>query len=292
MRPGISIGESIRIQNALMAELITACLGDKAKAIRLLEYERRRNPRLKTMEAIDIALGRLCHDRGGISRPAAFAGNANGKSAWTNSVSFASGERKQGPPDVNGRMALSVFLACAVVVGFTKMASSSLEPQVQAPPQLEVPTPHVPESPPTASRPPAPRLPAPQAYANESRDSSGIFKCTVNGRTVYADSPCGTPATTKRVALQDSSAGFASPPRERLEDLTARRVASEQAYERSMQAQATQVRVDNKKAECEDLSKHIERLDSAARAPQWGQTQDWFRAEKTRAQSRQFDLRC
>jgi hypothetical protein len=58
MNPGISTSERIRIQNALMAELLNACLGDKAKANRLLEYERRRNPSLKTMEALEMALDR------------------------------------------------------------------------------------------------------------------------------------------------------------------------------------------------------------------------------------------
>src|ERR1700712_954542 len=98
MKRGVSIGESIRIQNALMAELITACLGDKAKAIRLLEFERRRNPRLKTTDAIDLAVDRLCRDRGGIGRPASISANANPEPAWTNAVPFTSGGRKQGPP--------------------------------------------------------------------------------------------------------------------------------------------------------------------------------------------------
>jgi hypothetical protein len=91
MKRGVSIGESIRIQNALMAELITACLGDKAKAIRLLEFERRRNPRLKTTDAIDLALERLCRDRGGIGHPASISANVNPDSAWTNAVPFTSG---------------------------------------------------------------------------------------------------------------------------------------------------------------------------------------------------------
>lgn len=68
MEAGISIGKRIQAQNALMAELITACLGDKAKAIRLLDYERHRNPALKTMDAIKIAVDWLCRDRGCIKR--------------------------------------------------------------------------------------------------------------------------------------------------------------------------------------------------------------------------------
>ena len=84
MKPGRSVGEQIQIQNALMAELITACLGDKAKAIRLLEYERRRDPTLKTSDAIETALDRLCHDRGGIKRSAPSASSSGIDPAWAN----------------------------------------------------------------------------------------------------------------------------------------------------------------------------------------------------------------
>lgn len=292
MNPGISTSERIRIQNALMGELLNACLGDKAKAIRLLEYERRRNPRLKTMEALEMALDRLCHDRGGMYRAAPSTANRSAKPAWANTDSFAAVKRKQGPPDVNGRMVLSVLLACAVVVGFTKIASRSLHPEVQPPAQQEFQAPHVPYSPPTVYREPVPRPSTSQAYAPEPPDSTGIFKCSVNGRTVYSDSACGAPAATKRLALQDPSAGFASPPRERLEDLTANRLASEQAYQRSIQAQAAEIRVHARKVECENLGRHVNWLDASARAPQSAQMQDWIRADKARAQTRQFDLHC
>lgn len=121
---------------------------------------------------------------------------------------------------------------------------------------------------------------------------SQVFRCTVNGKTVYADSPCGAPAQTRRLALSDASSGFASPPRESLEDLTARRIASEQAYQRSIQALPAPTQVDMRKMECDDLARRIDWLDATARAPQSGQTQDWLKADKSRVQTRQFDLRC
>lgn len=292
MNPGISTIERIRIQNALMSELLNACLGDKAKAIRLLEYERRCNPRLKTMEALEMALDRLCHDRGGMYRAAPSTANRSAKPAWANTDSFAAENRKQGPPDVNGRMALSVLLACAVVVGFTKIASRSLQPEIQMPAQQEFQIPRVPNPPPTVYREPAPRPSTSQAYAPEPPNSTGIFKCSVNGQTVYSDSACGAAAATKRLALQYPSTGFASPPKERLEDLTANRLAAEQAYQHSIQAQAAEIRVNARKAECEDLDRRVNWLDASARAPQSAQMQDWIRADKAKAQTRQFDLHC
>lgn len=239
-----------------------------------------------------MALDRLCRDRGGMNRAAPFTANCSAKPARANADSFAAVSRKQGPPDVNGRMALCVLLACAVVVGFTKIASGSLHPAVQAPVQQEFQTLRASNPSPTMYREPAPRSSTSQAYAPETPVSTGIFKCSVNGRTVYADSPCAAPAATKRLALQDPSAGFASPQRERLEDLTANRLADEQAYQRSLQAQAAEILVNAGKAECENLGRHVDWLDASARAPQSALMQDWIRADKARAQTRQFDLHC
>ncbi len=292
MKTGRSIGEQIQIQNALMAELITACLGDKAKAIRLLEYERHRDPTLKTSKAIETALDRLCHDRGGIKHSAPSASSSGTDSAWMNTRPSGALSRKLRPPDVSIRMALSVLLACAVVIGFTTIASKSLRPRVLPSAQSEVSIPPFSDPPPLVIREPMPAPPASALYIPESHGSSAIFKCTVNGRTVYSDSACGTPVMTKRLALPDTSGGFASPPRERLDDLTANRLASEQAYQRSIQARAAEIEGHAKKAECENLGRHVNWLDASARAPQSGQMQDWIRADKVRTQTRQFDLHC
>jgi hypothetical protein len=189
-------------------------------------------------------------------------------------------------------MALSVLLACAVVVGFTKIASKSLQPLVLPSAQSEVSVPRVSTSQQSVIREPIPVPLASQPYIPTPHYSSAIFKCSVNGKTVYSDSACGTLFVTKRLLLPVTSAGFTSPPRERLEDLTANRLASEQTYQRSIQAQAVEIRVDARKAECEDLGRHVNLLDASARAPQSGQMQDWIRADKGRVQTRQFDLHC
>jgi hypothetical protein len=291
MNPGISISERIRIQNALMSELVTACFGDKAKAIRLLEYERRRDPTLKTMDALDAAVDRLCRDRGGAMRAAPSAANDSAAPAWAQATACQEQGGRPGPPDVNSRMGLSMLLACVVVLGLATMASKSLRNQATPPVQPEPILPMI-NPPPLIKRAPAPAMPARSADMSDASPASPIFKCTVNGKTVYSDAHCGAPAETRRLALSDASSGFASPPKERLEDLTARRMASEQAYQRSIQAQPAEVHVDMRKAECDHLDRHINRLDASARAPQSGQMQDLIKAEKMRAQSRQFDLRC
>jgi hypothetical protein len=275
-----------------MSELITACLGDKAKAIRLLEYERRRDPTLKTLEALDAAITRLCRDRGGAMRATTFTERGPAAPGCANSGAGHTQARRQGPPDVNSRMALSILLASAVVLGFINIASKSMRAQVAPMDQPALPVAPVIQPPPMPTRAPATAMPAPQLDMPDAGQSSQVFKCTVNGRTVYADSPCGAPAQTRRLPFSDASSGFASPPRESLEDLTARRIASEQAYQRSMQALPAPTQVDMRKMECDDLARRVNWLDAAARAPQSGQMQDWLKADKSRVQTRQFDLRC
>jgi hypothetical protein len=51
-----------------MSELITACGGNKATAILLIERERKLEPSLKTLEATDRAIAKLVRDRGGDSK--------------------------------------------------------------------------------------------------------------------------------------------------------------------------------------------------------------------------------
>lgn len=46
-----------------MKRLVTACRGDKDKARRLVEYERRLNPNIRTINAIQNAFDRLERDR-------------------------------------------------------------------------------------------------------------------------------------------------------------------------------------------------------------------------------------
>jgi hypothetical protein len=189
-------------------------------------------------------------------------------------------------------MAVSVILACAVVLGFITIASKSLQSRALPSAQSEVSILPASAQPTPVIREPIPTPPASALYIPETHGPSAIFKCTVNGKTVYSDSACGTPILTKRLTLPDSSGGFASPPRERLEDLTANRLALEQAYQRSIQAQQAEIELKAKKAECEGLGRHVNWLDASARAPQSGQMQDWIRENKIRTQTRQFDLHC
>lgn len=50
--------------------------------------------------------------------------------------------------------------------------------------------------------------------------------------------------------------------------------------------------VPTKAQQCADLEREVKRLDSMARQPQSGPTQDWIRAERQKARDQQFRLRC
>lgn len=275
-----------------MKKLVATCFGDKEKAIRLIEYERRCDPTLKTLEATEMALDRLCYDRGKAKRAPVESYSRGTAQASSNSNRFEAAKDRQGPPDMNVRMVLSALLACAIVLGFGIVASRSMKKP--ALPRVQAAVPMLPTliQPPQAATVEAPAPAASDANASESNRSSSVFKCVVNGHTVYSDAACGTAATAKRLVLVDSAGGFARAPKERLEELTARRVASEQAYQRTVQAELVQYDADTRKAECDRLNQHVERLDSLARLPQSAHGQDWIRAEKVRAQSRQYDLQC
>jgi hypothetical protein len=49
---------------------------------------------------------------------------------------------------------------------------------------------------------------------------------------------------------------------------------------------------ESRMSECKNLDARITQLDSMARQPQSGQTQDWIRGERKTARGRQFSLRC
>lgn len=191
---------------------------------------------------------------------------------------------------MKNEMAVSFFLACAVVVGVLWLVSESEQQmQNQKPPDTETKT----LSSPTANQPNAlsPSTPKLNTSVREVRSSPGqVVKCTVNGRTIYSNTDCPTGARTHQVQLHDT-AGVVSPPKAVLSELTAQRRASEKAQVQSLQKPVA-LPVPSKEIECAALDKRIEWLDSMARQPQSGQMQDWIRQERKTARDRQFAIKC
>lgn len=131
----------------------------------------------------------------------------------------------------------------------------------------------------------------PRAVGQEDRSIQGqVIKCVLNGKTIYSDEKCPAGAKTHQVQLYDT-AGVVSPPKAVLSELTAQRIATENAQVQSLQ-QPVALPVQSKKIECDAIDKHIEWLDSMARQPQSAQRQDWIRQERSQARDRQFGLHC
>jgi hypothetical protein len=128
-------------------------------------------------------------------------------------------------------------------------------------------------------------MPATPDFAASNR----VFKCAVKGQTVYSNKECAAGATP--ITLHDS-AGVLSPPKENLEDLTAKRKAAEAEYERTIQTAQVAAPSAAIKVECDGLKQYIAQLEAMARQPQSGQMQDWIKQQKANAQSRQFDVHC
>ena len=129
-----------------------------------------------------------------------------------------------------------------------------------------------------------------------------VYKCVVNGRVTYSgpdDCKGGMASTldilpgpdsvalpTARVAAQREAARPAEQPS--AQQLQAAANEAAQAVARAHEQQLAALR----QAECRQLDDSVRNLDSRARQPSSGQTQDWIRSQRIDLRSRQFALHC
>lgn len=118
-------------------------------------------------------------------------------------------------------------------------------------------------------------------------ESNVITKCVVQGKVSYSDGGCPTGAITSKVATnanQNLMAAVKVP-------IAAQATNPEQPLPVTVQVIPAQSYA-AVKAECAELEAHIKYLDSMARQPQSGQTQDWIREERKKARDRQVRIPC
>lgn len=193
---------------------------------------------------------------------------------------------------MNKELAVSFALAVAIVGGVLWMLDGQYAQMVKGVPQASSsPMPQ----PQPAIEDPVSYAPAhqPETVVQDSTRKPGqILRCVVNGRTIYSDEKCPNGTESKELVLHHA-AGIVSPPKAVLSELTAQRKAAELAAERERELQQRVARTSqSKQAECQWLEKQIEHLDSLARQPQAGYTQDRIKEEKAAARSRQFAIHC
>ncbi len=144
---------------------------------------------------------------------------------------------------------------------------------------------------PTENRYPANTQPSRQNYPAASNQQ--VVKCTAGGKTMYSDAPCpvGALATAVQITqappvpLQPLSS--APPPTQTPANWPQPPVVIVQAPQPPM-VDSTVVR----QLGCKALDDEIKRLDSWARQPNSGQTQDLIRDKRKRVLDRQFEIHC
>jgi hypothetical protein len=117
-----------------------------------------------------------------------------------------------------------------------------------------------------------------------------VTKCVVNGKVIFMDRDCPTGAMESSVTVNTANVGtvvphtIAPPPQVQHRNV----VTTTTTYSTNDVTSKAATR----DAECTSLDIRIKQIDSQARQPQSGQTQDALSAERARHRSRQYELHC
>jgi hypothetical protein len=121
-----------------------------------------------------------------------------------------------------------------------------------------------------------------------SANSTGIQKCTSNGKTTYSDAPCPNGTKTSSVEMH-VAAGIVSPSRETIEATRAQirnDIRNDVGPSGIIQTTAPDQET------CDWLKKRADQLDSQSRHRQSSWSQDQIRFEKQRVRDQQFRTQC
>ncbi len=206
------------------------------------------------------------------------------------------------PPSAGGTPALHIILIWLLVglVLWTLanwfLAHQRTTKRLAAPPPAALAQPAVKAPAPQAAVPTEDRYPAKtQAYRqnNPGASSQQVIKCTAGGKTTYSDAPC--PMGALATAVQITQAPPVPPqPVQSAPPQTQAPANWPQPTIAIVQAPQPPV-VDLyaiRLLECKALDEEIKRLDSWARQPNSGQTQDLIRDRRKRTRDRQFEIHC
>ena len=144
---------------------------------------------------------------------------------------------------------------------------------------------------PTADRYPAKTQPSHQNIPAASNQQ--VTKCTAVGKTTYSDTPCPIGALATAVKITQAPP---VPPQPLRSAPSPTQTPATWPQPPIVIVQAPQTPVVDQSAmrqlECKALDDDIKRLDSWARQPNSGQTQDLIRDRRKRARDRQFESHC
>ena len=162
-------------------------------------------------------------------------------------------------------------------------------PAAQSQPAVEAPAPQA--ALPTVDLHPANTQPHRQNYPAASNQQ--VIKCTAGGKTMYSDTPCpiGALATAVQITqappVPPQPLRSAPPPNQMPAHWPQQPIVIVQAPQRPTVDPSAM-----RQLECKALDEEIKHLDSWARQPNSGQTQDLIRDRRKRARDRQFEIHC
>lgn len=153
----------------------------------------------------------------------------------------------------------------------------------QAPPQ---------QAPPKAIERRPTIAPYPPQAAQPSISNQQIVKCSHDGKTSYSNTPCPSGAMATHIQIREAPAPpvtvQTTPPNPPSVAAPTPVVIAQNPLPQPSPVDSYAM----KKAECLALEEDIKQMDSWARQPNSGQTQDFIRERRKKARDRQFEIRC
>lgn len=140
------------------------------------------------------------------------------------------------------------------------------------------------------AEPAAPSFPQTPSYSSTPEATGNtrtVTKCTANGKISYGDAGCAAGAKVTQIVTKENHNLMAAV---RVPVVT----KGEEPPQPPSVVNQSDTGVDHAamKAECNALEERIKHLDSMARQPQNGQTQDWIREERKKMRDRQARIPC
>lgn len=122
---------------------------------------------------------------------------------------------------------------------------------------------------------------------------SNIYKCIVQGKTIYSESPCGI-GTNKQTKLEidNSRMGNVTYDKDTIDSTRARIRHGMNQPGASGVATGTATPKGDKKYVCESVRIDLENLDAAARQPNSGYAQDSIKQRKLDIQKTAYEWKC
>jgi hypothetical protein len=168
-------------------------------------------------------------------------------------------------------LALSTVAATAVVLTGVSLILGKAAPNTsKASGLMPAPT-----TPPHNAFAPAPSMTSSQPAR---REEAGIYRCKLNGQTVYSDKACpgGVPVDTSAASSTYRTPRFLPPAATPIDQPLVVAESSDTVMAR----------------ECESIRTEIDRLDSMARTGGSASYMDWILSQRRKAEDRRYELRC